>query len=320
MDGSGRSAGLRGKLVISLSLLFLGNCGGVSTSERSNRSSGGTAGDGGPVGGVAGRGGSPPSGGVTGRGGSPPSGGVTGRGGSPPSGGLGGTSGGVTTGGRGGTSGGTCRLELLGDNLRCETGEAYAQGPFAEWYAPVGNLELCEQECLARPSCTAVIDYPDISQPRFGCYMYTTSCDHPSTGVWYEEDAGKDYRKVCDASGACRFEFLGYWLRCENPESHVRVRGARSIRDCEEACLSNPDCTAITDHFWLNDVGGCHLFSGSCEQTESPQTGDYGEIYRKVCGTDGTGGAAGSASGGSGGSGGAGGEPDGGVGGIGDEP
>jgi hypothetical protein len=319
VDGSGRSAGLRGKaaLAFSLSLVFLGNCGGVSTRERSDRSTGASAGDGDPVGGVSGRGGSAPDGGMIGRGGSAPSGGASGRGGSAPNGGLGGTSGGVPTGGRGGSSGGTCGVELLGDNLRCETGEAYAQGPFAEWYAPVGNLELCEQECLARPNCTAVIDYPDISQPRFGCYVYTTSCDHPSTGVWYEEDAGKDYRKVCDASGACRFEFLGYWLRCENPDSHVRVQGARSIRDCEEACLSNPDCTAITDHFWLNDVGGCYLFTGSCEQTEGPAPGDYGAIHRKVCSVGGRGGASGS---GSGAAGGAGGEAEGGVGGVDGEP
>jgi hypothetical protein len=163
---------------------------------------------------------------------------------------------------------------------------------------------------LARPNCTAVIDYADTYMARYGCYVYTTPCDHPSTGSWYEEDAGKDYRKACDASG-CRFEFLGYWLRCENPDSHVRVENATSIRDCEEACLSDPNCTAITDYLWLNDVGGCYLFTGSCVSSKGLPEGDEGQTYRKVCRA--SGGAGGT--GGRGGTGGAGGEPDGGVGG-----
>jgi len=313
VDGSGRSAGFRGTLLIAgaLSVVILGNCGGVSTTESPDGANGGTAGDDEPSGGAVTRGGTQTMGGTTGRGGTQTMGGAAGRGGSRPSGGLGGTSaGGPPTGGRGGSSGQSCRLELIDARATCDGGENYAQSPFAEWYAPPGNYELCEAECLARSNCTAVIDYADTYMPRYGCYVYTTPCDRPSTGDWYEEDAGKDYRKTCE-DGPCRFEFLGYWLRCENPDSHVRVEGATSIGECEDVCFADPNCTAITDYLWLNEVGGCYLFTGSCVSENGLPYGDEGKTYRKVCG--GSGGAGGT--GGRGGTGASGGEPDGGVGG-----
>jgi hypothetical protein len=194
----------------------------------------------------------------------------------------------------------------MGEGTRCESGAAYALSPLYEWYAPVGNFPLCRDECLARPNCTAVVTYPDISEPRFTCYVYTTSCDSPGPGDWYEEDAGKDYRKVCDEKGRCRFNYVGNYLRCEDPDSHEPVPGARSRADCEEACLQNPDCTAITDYFWLNDVGGCYLFSGSCERTAALPPGDVGLTHVKVCGGSGGSGAGGAPDdGGEGGMGGA---------------
>lgn len=205
--------------------------------------------------------------------------------------------GGSVTGGApargGGNAGPNCRVEPLSQGTRCDTGAAYAQNRFYDWYAPVGNFPSCQDECLARPNCTAVVAYPDISDPRFTCYVYTTSCDNPGTGDWYEEDAGKDYRKVCDEKGRCSFDYVGDLRRCENPEAHEPVPDATSRADCEAACVRNPDCTAITDYFWLNDVGGCYLFSGTCEGTDALPPGDEGLTYRKVCSAGGSGGAGG---------------------------
>jgi hypothetical protein len=259
-------------------LVAAASCGGVSTVEPDAETGGNS--DQGQSGGA-------PRGGATSTGGKGRAFATGGKGGTVPTGGSGGSS----TAGKGGTSAG-CFLERLGDGLRCSGGEGYAQGPGVERIAGVGSFEICALECFARSDCTAVIDYPTFVTPRT-CGVYTTPCDHPSTGVWYEEDAAKDYRKVC-AAGGCQleyvFEYVGDWMRCEDPESKRPVLGAQSLADCEVECLADPYCTAVSDHFWLDSVPGCYLFTGDCSGNAALPPGDPGQVHRKVCGEGGEGG------------------------------
>jgi hypothetical protein len=273
---TGRRIGARPRTIPAVAgwLLVPLSCGGIS--ERSAGDSGSASDD--DAGARGGRATSGGTGSSTG-----------GNGGTAMTGGRGGSVAGSSPTGGAGNTGPNCQLEPLSQGTRCDTGAAYAENLFYDWYAPVGNFSLCQEECLARPGCTAVVAYPDISDPRFTCYVYTTSCDNPSTGDWYEEDAGKDYRKVCDENGRCSFDYVGDLRRCENPDAHEPVPGATSRDDCEAACMANPDCTAITDYFWLNDVGGCYLFSGACEGTGDLPPGDEGVTYRKACGEGGNG-------------------------------
>lgn len=83
-------------------------------------------------------------------------------------------------------------FEYLGDWIRCEN---------AGWPnlvdVPGGSLSECFQVCLGRDDCTAVTDWSWLREPELGCSMYVSSCEAPSTGVWHEEDAGRQYRRVC---------------------------------------------------------------------------------------------------------------------------
>lgn len=94
-----------------------------------------------------------------------------------------------------------CTFEYLGDDqwenaLRCEDAQAHAQGEYLEKVA-AADLAQCQQQCLEREDCTAVADY--FAATDFPSCMHTTvPCGTPSTPLWAEEDAGKDYVKVCD--------------------------------------------------------------------------------------------------------------------------
>jgi hypothetical protein len=96
--------------------------------------------------------------------------------------------------GEGGASG--CHFEYLGDWIRCEGDDNYP------WSKEVPNSKLadCVQACLADAACTAIVDYYYLppSDPLPLCVLDVSPCRHPTTNVWAQEDAGKEYRKVCD--------------------------------------------------------------------------------------------------------------------------
>jgi hypothetical protein len=88
-----------------------------------------------------------------------------------------------------------CHFEYLGDWIRCENaGEVDSYTLQNE-----GALEDCFEACLAQPDCASVTDYSWLGRPDLGCDLYISTCDAPSRGDWHEEDAGKEYRKVCAA-------------------------------------------------------------------------------------------------------------------------
>ena len=91
----------------------------------------------------------------------------------------------------------SCHFEYLGDWVRCEE---------AGWpnNVDVQNASLgdCMAACLEMEECTAVTDwYWLMDGSELGCTLYVSTCDAPvATGTWEEEDAGKQYVKVCDGT------------------------------------------------------------------------------------------------------------------------
>jgi hypothetical protein len=88
---------------------------------------------------------------------------------------------------------GDCRFEYLGKWVRCEN----AGWPnVLETDAP--DLLSCMQQCLDRDDCSAVTDYHWLGLAGLGCYLYLSTCDAPAFASWGEEDAGHEFRRVCD--------------------------------------------------------------------------------------------------------------------------
>jgi hypothetical protein len=88
-----------------------------------------------------------------------------------------------------------CTFLYLGDWQRCEGDDT------DHWVERVPNKSLtdCELACLQDPQCTAVVDYYWLDNPNLReCVLSVGSCDHPSQLIWAQEDAGKEYRKVCN--------------------------------------------------------------------------------------------------------------------------
>lgn len=87
----------------------------------------------------------------------------------------------------------------------------------------------------------------------------------------------------------CHFEYLGDWIRCEHAgwPNVEHVDAARDLEDCMALCLKRPDCTAVTDYFYLNEEPpiGCYLYTSTCSAPFSPNFAmeDGGRDYRKVC-------------------------------------
>ncbi|HKO94509.1 MAG TPA: hypothetical protein VJU61_25320 [Polyangiaceae bacterium] len=88
-------------------------------------------------------------------------------------------------------------FEYLGDWIRCE-----GAGNSPEVVdVPGRDLSRCLEACSERDDCVAVTDYTwlGIDEPYLGCSLYLSSCAAPGTGVWHEEDGGRQYLKVCGA-------------------------------------------------------------------------------------------------------------------------
>jgi len=178
-------------------------------------------------------------------------------------------------------------FEYLGDGLRCEDAEAHAQSANLEKVV-ANTLAECQAVCETRPDCIAVSDYFDES-PYPVCYYQQGPCGTPSSsGGWQEEDAGKEYSKVCDGDGGtCSFEYLGNWMRCEEALRGAVTVVAGGFEACKAACLADPNCTTVTDYHYLSDVPGCYLYTAqTCDAPEALPFGDSGKAYRRVCKPD----------------------------------
>jgi hypothetical protein len=209
--------------------------------------------------------------------------------------GRGGAAGATPTAGRGGSTDGPreCTFEALPESKRCASSAAYAQSSSLEKVPGVMELEACESACEARGDCTGAVFYPPFVTPR-RCELYTLPCDAPGPGLDWEENGAKEYRKVC--GDGCGLEFVGLWNRCEaaDIDPMKEVPGADSADDCFEACLTDPDCTGVSDYFWLDEVPGCYLATEPCGSEVALPHGDPGRSYLASCDETGEGGAGGS--------------------------
>jgi hypothetical protein len=93
------------------------------------------------------------------------------------------------------------------------------------------------------------------------------------------------------ATGDCHFAPLDVQRRCDDGASRAqssayrRLVGATSLADCEDVCLDDPDCSAVSDYLEAEHADRCYLVRGPCE---SPRRTDYseedaGKFYRKLC-------------------------------------
>jgi hypothetical protein len=284
------------------------SCGGVQIEDPQDPESGGSAGQSVSV---AGRGGAT---GEAGRGGASSSStggasvGAGGRGaaGAPAAGTGGGSV--QTTGGAGGTGGSAARGSG-GQAGEIEPGEGGAGGEpptcvgngnyeaprpgvnCGEWWDYLDptlvvkvegatTLEECKAACDARSDCTAVSDLFE-RHGGYPCRVNTGEC-RPIEPPWAVEDAGLDYEKVCPATGACKTEFLGFGVRCdEDYADYQTVAGATTFLECRAACLDDPACISVSDHSYLNDLIGCFLNVAPCDQMVT--TYDEGTLHRKIC-------------------------------------
>ena len=87
----------------------------------------------------------------------------------------------------------SCEFVYLGDWIRCEN----AGYPNVE-QTEAADLDACMQLCLEREDCAAVTDYFWLGLPDLGCWLYTSTCNAPTSPSWAMEDGGRDYRLVCD--------------------------------------------------------------------------------------------------------------------------
>jgi hypothetical protein len=143
---------------------------------------------------------------------------------------------------------------------------------------------VCFDACLERPDCTAVTDYFGETGSNDGCYIRRGACGTIATDPSAEEDAGKEYAKVCDpATAACRIEYLGDWQRCQGPGTLSPVVTAQNRVDCERTCIADGACTGIVDYFWLGEMAGCYLYTSTCDDPVPLPFGDPGVTHRKVC-------------------------------------
>lgn len=85
-------------------------------------------------------------------------------------------------------------FEYLGDWIRCEHAGLGEPGVETIGFA---TAEECMSACRERSDCTAITDWAWLGDPEIGCRLYLAACDAPSTGVWHEEDGGRQYRKTC---------------------------------------------------------------------------------------------------------------------------
>ncbi len=166
----------------------------------------------------------------------------------------------------------------VGAGLRCEGAEAHAQGPLLERACESTTLSACEELCRHRPDCTGVSDYFVGQQPYDLCYLRHAACGKPATSGWQEEDAGKEYVKVCSAQG-CHLEYLGDWIRCDDETNAASVSVQTSLQDCATQCLQDPMCTSITDYFYLRSLPGCYLYTGTCSAPQPLPFEDLGKAY-----------------------------------------
>jgi hypothetical protein len=91
--------------------------------------------------------------------------------------------------------------------------------------------------------------------------------------------------------GECRFEYLGEWVRCENPGSARRVEtDAADLEACMQRCLERDDCTAVTDYHWRGQHDrGCVLHLSRCDEPALASDWaeeDGGREFRLVCDGD----------------------------------
>jgi hypothetical protein len=169
-------------------------------------------------------------------------------------------------------------FESLGPGQRCAGAGSRAQDGYSEKIEGATLLE-CEAKCRAEPTCNAVVNYP--YEEPLGCYLRSGPCEDQTIPIWAEEDAGKEYVKVCDETG-CSLPYLGHWMRCgEESYSLVWLDSATVLGDCKAACLDDPNCTSVIDYFWLAEVAGCYLFHEPCSASEPLPYGDPGETFRK---------------------------------------
>jgi hypothetical protein len=171
-------------------------------------------------------------------------------------------------------------FEYLGDEQRCSGAEAHAQGPNMVRVS-AANLQECQAACQSRADCVAVADY--FNTPIYPvCYYQTGACGTAfASGIWEEEDAGKEYLKMC-SDGECRLEYLGNWVRCTAERGAVTyVQGG--FDECQAACLADDQCTTLTDFHYLSEVPGCYLYTANCEFSAALPFGDGGKYYRKFC-------------------------------------
>jgi hypothetical protein len=257
---------------------------GGSFGKGGNPGKGGSPGQGGTVqGGFPGKGGTSGRGGTAGRGGFPGKGGTGGKGGISGSGGEGPPSGEGPGGiGPGGT-GSECHYVPIGAGRRCENAGSRVQDDTSLLVEGATALGQCARLCSEREDCTAITDY--FSEPGLdACYLRHGACNVVAVTNYSEEDAGKEYRKVCDANGGCWLQYLGDWQRCTDPGATLeRAPNATSQTDCFNACLDVASCTSIVDYFWIRSIRGCYLYTSTCNSPELLPPGDPGVTYRKVC-------------------------------------
>ncbi len=95
---------------------------------------------------------------------------------------------------------------------------------------------------------------------------------------------GRDVYASADST--CWFEFLGNGVRCVATEADFDQE-REALSTCAVDCLSNDDCTSISDYTYFGLGLGCYVHTGGCEPGHDIWYEEDGaREYRKVCGED----------------------------------
>ena len=134
----------------------------------------------------------------------------------------------------------------------------------------------------------ATMPDPAVGGRPFGWPLEVTGGAPVDVGAGGGDVGGSGDSATGGSAGECHFEYLGDWIRCEGNDTWPWLMEVPndSVDDCLRACLVEPTCVGVVDHYHLNlSYLGCVLDVSVCDHpaTNSWAEEDGGKEYLKVC-------------------------------------
>jgi hypothetical protein len=170
-------------------------------------------------------------------------------------------------------------------------GTTESVGALSPAEAPSGPAAPSSEPHAAGSSAPAAGEESELATPSIP--LTAPPAEEPSALPHAALDTPRSLDRLAPAEvviepGACRFEFLGEWVRCENAGGpNVLETDAQDLVTCMRQCLERDDCTAVTDYLWMGQPDlGCYLYLSTCDEPALETTWaeeDGGRDFRRRC-------------------------------------